>query len=128
MDSTLERTPAVVVGGGLARLTTAAYLARNGQDVTLYEKSPTLGGRAATQEYDGFAFNRGRMCTQKRPHRGCSGRSLVGGYASSYAGLNRLSRGLYAARAKLLIDTNTGVSKEEKSVDGNRNRNCHSQR
>jgi len=43
MDSTLERTPAVVVGGGLARLTTAAYLARNGQDVTLYEKSPTLG-------------------------------------------------------------------------------------
>jgi phytoene dehydrogenase-like protein len=59
MDSTLERAPAVVVGGGLAGLTTAAYLARNGQDVTLYERSPILGGRAATQVHDGFAFNRG---------------------------------------------------------------------
>ena len=49
----------VIVGGGLAGLTAAAYLARAGRRVTVLEKAPSLGGRAATQEQAGFAFNRG---------------------------------------------------------------------
>ena len=49
----------VVVGGGIAGLTTACYLARAGADVTLFENAPYLGGRAATREFDGFLFNRG---------------------------------------------------------------------
>jgi phytoene dehydrogenase-like protein len=50
---------AVVVGGGLAGLTAACYLARAGQRVTLLERAPDLGGRAATQYVDGYTFNRG---------------------------------------------------------------------
>jgi phytoene dehydrogenase-like protein len=55
----MERNQIVIVGGGLAGLTAAAYLARGGAKVTVYEKSASLGGRATTQQYDGFAFNRG---------------------------------------------------------------------
>jgi phytoene dehydrogenase-like protein len=43
----------------MAGLTAACYLARKGVSVTLLEKAPYLGGRAATREYDGFLFNRG---------------------------------------------------------------------
>src|SRR4051794_3728763 len=49
----------VVVGGGLAGLAAASYLARGGASVTLLEKAPTLGGRAATDTPHGFALNRG---------------------------------------------------------------------
>ncbi len=59
MEPTTTQTDIVVVGGGMAGLTAAAYLARAGADVTLFEKAPKLGGRAATLEYDGFLFNRG---------------------------------------------------------------------
>ena len=50
---------AVVVGGGIAGLTAACYLARGGQRVTLFERAAGLGGRAATQRVDGYAVNRG---------------------------------------------------------------------
>ena len=36
----------VVIGGGVAGLTTAAYLSKNGIKVTLLESSPKPGGRA----------------------------------------------------------------------------------
>jgi phytoene dehydrogenase-like protein len=49
----------VVIGGGMAGLTAACYLARAGAGVTLLENAPYLGGRAATREFDGFLFNRG---------------------------------------------------------------------
>jgi phytoene dehydrogenase-like protein len=49
----------VVIGGGMAGLTAACYLARAGVGVTLFEKAPYLGGRAATREFDGFLFNLG---------------------------------------------------------------------
>jgi phytoene dehydrogenase-like protein len=52
-------TDVVVVGGGLAGLTAATYLARAGRSVTLFEKSRTLGGRAATHTKGGFHFNIG---------------------------------------------------------------------
>ncbi len=43
----------------MAGLTTACYLARAGVGVTVFEKAPYLGGRAATLEAEGFLFNRG---------------------------------------------------------------------
>lgn len=49
----------LVVGGGLAGLSSAARLAYNGFNVTLLEKSPKLGGRAITIPLKGFKFNFG---------------------------------------------------------------------
>src|SRR6187200_3275239 len=50
----------IIIGGGLAGLTTAALLARSGKAVTLFEHlSREIGGRARTAEIDGFYFNQG---------------------------------------------------------------------
>lgn len=48
----------VVVGGGLAGLSAAAFLAKRGKRVALLEKA-TLGGRAITIKVKGFSFNFG---------------------------------------------------------------------
>src|SRR5437870_11974101 len=49
----------IVVGGGLGGLAAALYLARGGRKVRVLEKSPALGGRARSQERDGFTMNLG---------------------------------------------------------------------
>ena len=59
MEARYSQTDVVVVGGGMAGLTAACYLARAQMEVTVIEKASYLGGRAATQEFDGFRFNRG---------------------------------------------------------------------
>ncbi|UNX54838.1 phytoene desaturase family protein [Georgenia sp. TF02-10] len=50
---------AVVVGGGVAGLASAALLARDGYDVDLLERRPELGGRAGSWASDGFRFDTG---------------------------------------------------------------------
>ncbi len=59
MEASFAQKDVVVVGGGMAGLTTACYLARAGVEVIILEKAPNLGGRAATQTFDDFRFNRG---------------------------------------------------------------------
>lgn len=49
----------IVVGGGIAGLTAAAFAARAGAKVRLWEGAPELGGRARTREQKGFLFNHG---------------------------------------------------------------------
>ncbi|HET7433942.1 MAG TPA: FAD-dependent oxidoreductase [Thermoanaerobaculia bacterium] len=49
----------VVIGGGLAGLAAALYLARAGRRVTIFEKRRTLGGRAITHLRHGYRFNLG---------------------------------------------------------------------
>ncbi len=60
MNETGERTnDVVVVGAGLAGLTAAAFVAAAGHRVTVYERRGRLGGRATTDERNGFLFNQG---------------------------------------------------------------------
>lgn len=48
-----------VIGGGLAGLTAAAVVARSGHTVTVHEGRSRLGGRATTEDRNGFRFNQG---------------------------------------------------------------------
>jgi phytoene desaturase len=52
-------TTAVVIGGGIAGLASAALLARDGYEVTLLEKRDQLGGRAGSWQSGGFRFDTG---------------------------------------------------------------------
>jgi len=52
-------TDVVVAGGGLAGLVTARRLAKAGEDVTLFEREPEVGGRVRSHREDGFTFDRG---------------------------------------------------------------------
>ncbi|MFL6486535.1 MAG: phytoene desaturase family protein [Nitrososphaera sp.] len=55
-----ENADVIVIGGGLAGLTTTTFLARAGKSVTLFELSSNeIGGRARTSVFDGFHFNQG---------------------------------------------------------------------
>jgi phytoene dehydrogenase-like protein len=49
----------VVVGAGISGLTATAYLAKEGHEVTLLEKSESLGGLVGSFERDGFIFDNG---------------------------------------------------------------------
>lgn len=49
----------VIIGGGLAGLTAANYVARAGHSVVVHEARGRLGGRATTDERDGFLINQG---------------------------------------------------------------------
>jgi len=49
----------IIVGGGIAGLTSAAYLSREGQKVLLFEKNEECGGLVNSFTRDGFHFDAG---------------------------------------------------------------------
>lgn len=49
----------IVIGSGLAGLASACTLAARGYAVSLFEKNPWLGGKAAVLEHEGFRFDMG---------------------------------------------------------------------
>lgn len=55
---------AVIVGGGIAGLTAAAFLTKAGKSVLLCEKEPVCGGLLNTFERDGFYFDGGIRATE----------------------------------------------------------------
>lgn len=48
-----------IIGSGFASLAASCYLAKQGNKVTIYEKNPTIGGRARQFKKDGFTFDMG---------------------------------------------------------------------
>ncbi len=54
-----EKYDVIVVGGGIAGLTSAAYLCRAGINTLLVEKQEKLGGLVSTFWHEGFAFDAG---------------------------------------------------------------------
>jgi phytoene desaturase len=55
----MKKQKAIVIGGGFAGLSAASYLAKNGYQVSLFEKNKEIGGRARKLEIDGFTFDMG---------------------------------------------------------------------
>lgn len=49
----------VIIGGGIAGLTAATFLARTGKSVTILERYSESGGRARTSLSNGFYLNQG---------------------------------------------------------------------
>jgi phytoene dehydrogenase-like protein len=90
-----ENAPKVaVIGGGLGGLVAAIYAAGLGSRVTVLEKSQFLGGRARTDERDGFYTNLG-------PHalyRGGPGMRILRELGIHPAGGTPRSSGQYAVR------------------------------
>lgn len=49
----------LIIGSGFASLSASCYLAKQGYDVSIYEKNKTVGGRARQFVRDGFTFDMG---------------------------------------------------------------------
>lgn len=82
-----HRSDMIVIGSGLAGLTSAALLARDGHDVTVLDQRPP-GGRARSTGPDGFALNLG-------PHAlamGGPGTAVLRALGVDLSGGNPLSR------------------------------------
>lgn len=109
----------VVVGGGIAGLAAAIYLARGGRTVTVFEQRRHLGGRAVTHLRHGYRFNLGPHAFYRQgagsqvlrelgiPIRGGSprgsGLALEGAHRHRFPNniLSLLLTGLLPAKAKL---------------------------
>mgnify|MGYP003116085302 CR=1 FL=1 len=48
-----------IIGSGFSSLAAACYLAKEGYDVTIYEKNSSIGGRARQLKKEGFTFDMG---------------------------------------------------------------------
>lgn len=94
-----NKTEVIVIGAGVAGLTAATLLARAGKTVRVFEKARAVGGRAVTQQRDGFHFNLG-------PHaryRGGPGARMLRDLGVQFHGGTPLASGNYAiARGKTL--------------------------
>jgi phytoene dehydrogenase-like protein len=56
---------AIVIGSGMSGLVSAAYLAKAGHQVTVYEQFPTIGGVTATLRQGGYGWDLGPLLLEK---------------------------------------------------------------
>ena len=57
----MSRKKVAILGGGIAGLSVAYFLKKEGFEPVLYEKRAEVGGRFATLEYEGVYINKGAM-------------------------------------------------------------------
>ncbi len=55
----MKNKKVTILGAGISGLSASAFLAKEGFDVTILEKNPTIGGRARQFHKDGFVFDMG---------------------------------------------------------------------
>jgi phytoene dehydrogenase-like protein len=113
MSNAIESSDVIIIGGGLAGLTTATLLGRSGKTVTLYEHSSReIGGRARTTEIDSFYFNQG-------PHALCindANDSILKEIGISYTGEIAAGKGyLIIGGKKQEIGSNWGLTGKDGS-------------
>ena len=87
-------TRAVVVGSGMAGLTAAAYLARDGCEVDVYEQAPNIGGVTATLRREGFAWDLGPLMIEGLERGEPAGNVLAELGCTGRFGLVRADRGI----------------------------------
>ena len=56
---------AIIIGSGISGLTAAAYLAKEGHEVTVYEQYGHIGGVTATLKSEGFSWDIGPLLLEK---------------------------------------------------------------
>lgn len=87
-------TKAVVVGSGMAGLTAAAYLARDGCQVDVFEQAPNIGGVTATLHREGFAWDLGPLMIEGLERGEPAGNVLAELGCADRIGLVRADRGI----------------------------------
>ncbi|MDG1477483.1 MAG: oleate hydratase, partial [Vicingaceae bacterium] len=55
----MNKKKIAIIGSGFSGLSSAAYLAKDGYEVHVFEKNESLGGRARKFEISGFSFDMG---------------------------------------------------------------------
>ena len=66
MQTVNESNRVVVIGAGLGGLAAACTLAARGYAVTLCDKNPWVGGKAAILSEQGYRFDMGRRSSRSR--------------------------------------------------------------
>src|SRR5215211_1645408 len=59
MQPNEQQNDTIIIGGGVAGLAAATFIARSGKSVRLFEQSHASGGRARTKQQNGFYLNIG---------------------------------------------------------------------
>lgn len=136
MHSNEEQGDVIVIGGGIAGLTAATFIAKSGRRVRLFEQSRALGGRAQTKQQDGFYLNigphalyRGGRGMEVLRELGIEPRGCVPSVSGAFAVKNGAKHTFPAGALSLLMTSLFGLSAKLEAarllasvakIDGNR--------
>ena len=136
MQSNEYMPEVTVIGGGVAGLAAATFLARDGRRVRLFEQAHALGGRAQTKQQEGFYLNIGPHALYRRGRGievlrelGVEPRGRVPSVSGAFAVKDGLKHTFPAGAVSLLTTSLFGLSAKLEAarllasigkIDGNR--------